>query len=559
MASLLPCIHFAVAAAPEASDLANDALPSGDVTTYGMGYGLQRHSPLKQIDRSSVRRLVPVWNLSLASNQPMEAQPLLYDGVMYVTTVDSTVALDALSGKMLWRSALTLPQDVYGITCCGNHSRGGAIFGGKLFRGTLDAHVIALDLKTGKELWRQKTADYTEGYSISGAPLIAEGVLITGIAGGEYGIRGFLDGWNPDTGEHLWRRYTTAGPGEAGANTWVGDNYQRGGAATWLTGTYDAALGLVYWGTGNGGPWSPAMRNSGKVLDNLYINSVIAIRPKSGEIVWHYQFSPNDPYDYDGVNELVMADLPVAGKSQPVLMQANRNGFFYVLDRKNGKLLAANQFVDKLNWAKGVDLKSGRPIDTELTTMIKTTEKMKDSVEIWPSGLGGKNWSPMSYSPQEQLVFANTLNFTFTYRTEPAPRKKGAFYLGVDFTGFGFPDPNRGYLKAIEPLTGKTRWQVPFEIPNFGGVLSTDGGLVFTGAMTGEFMAFDSSTGKKLWQFQTGSGIVGQPIAWEHAGRQYVTVTSGVGGVYPLFSGDARLQTVPPGGSLVTFALPDAQ
>lgn len=552
-------VAWAGDAGPSADDLVNDPSTPADVTTYGMSYGLQRHSPLKQIDRDSVTRLVPVWNLSLANNFPQENQPLIYDGTMYVTAVDSTVAIDAATGRQLWKTMLTLPQDVFAITCCGNHSRGAAIFGGKLFRGTLDAHVIALDLKTGKEVWRQKAADYTEAYSISGAPVIADGVLITGIAGGEYGIRGFLDGWNPATGEHLWRKYTTAAPGEKGGDTWEGDNYLRGGAATWLTGTYDPELKLVFWGTGNGGPWSPGLRNAGKVKDNLYINSALAIRPKSGEIVWHYQFSPNDPFDYDGVNELVMANLEIGGKPRKVLLQANRNGFFYVLDRATGKLLAANQFVEKLNWAKGVNLKTGRPIDTEMTTHIKKTPKMTEGVDVWPSGLGGKNWSPMSYSPSENLVFANTLNFTMPYRAEPAAKKKGAMYLGVDFTGFGFPDPNRGYLKAIEPLTGKTRWEVPFEIPNFGGVLSTDGGLVFTGSMTGEFMAFASNDGKKLWKFQTGSGIIGLPITWERDGKQYVTVTSGVGGVYPLFSGDPRLGSVPPGSSVWTFALLDAK
>jgi alcohol dehydrogenase (cytochrome c) len=544
------------AVAPEATDLLNDAAVIGDVTTYGMGYGQQRHSPLKQIDRQSVRRLVPVWNLSLANNFPQEAQPLLIDGIMYVTTIDATVAIDATTGKQIWRTPITLPQDVFAITCCGAHSRGAAAYQGKLFRGTLDAHVVALDLKTGKELWRVKSADYQEGYSISGAPLIANGVLLTGIAGGEYGVRGFLDGWDPDSGKHLWRRYTTAAPDEPGGKTWSGDSYLRGGGATWLTGSYDAELDLVFWGVGNGGPWSPALRNPGGPRDNLYINSALAVRPKTGEIAWHYQFSPNDPFDYDGVNELVLADLTVAGKARKVLIQANRNGFFYVIERGTGKLLAANPFVDKVNWAKGVDLKTGRPIDSEMTARIRTVAQMDEAVEVWPSALGGKNWSPMSWSASDGLAFANTLNFSFPYRTQKEERRKGAFYLGIDFTGFSFPENGpRGFLKAIEPLSGKSRWQVPFDIPNLGGVLSTDGGLVFTGALTGEFMAFDSSNGNKLWQFQTGSGVIGIPVTWERGGRQYVSVTSGVGGVYPLFSGDARLNSVPPGGSVWTFAL----
>jgi alcohol dehydrogenase (cytochrome c) len=549
---------LALAAGPTADDLLNDQKTPTDVTTYGMGYGLQRHSPLKQIDRGNVKRLVPIWSLSLASNLSEEAQPLLIDGVLYVTSTDNTVAVDALTGKQKWRVPLSLPQDVFSKACCGANNRGAAAYNGKLFRATLDSHIVALDMATGKELWNNKVADYKEGIAMTGAPLIAEGVLITGMAGGEYGARGFIDGWNPDTGEHLWRRYTTAAPGEKGGDTWNGNAYLTGGAPTWLTGSYDPELGLVFWGAGNGGPWNTSMRNGeGKPKDNLFTNSALAIKPKTGEIVWHYQFSPNDPFDYDGVNELVLADLTVNGKPHKVIMQANRNGFFYILDRTNGKLLAANPFIDKINWAKGIDMKTGRPIDTDLTKQIRSAVHMDKPVEVWPSALGGKNWSPMSYSPAEGLVFANTLNFSIPYRGEEQKLEKGSFWLGVDLQGFTFPDQNRGYLKAIDPLTGKSKWQVPFAIPNFGGILSTDGGLVFTGAMTGEFMAFDSQTGNKLWQFQTGSGVISLPITWERNGKQYVTVVSGIGGVYPLFSGDERLGAIPVGGSLWTFSLFD--
>lgn len=558
-AAVLACAP-AAAAGPDAQQLINDQNSAQDVLTYGMGYDLRRHSPLARIDRKNVHRLVPVWSYSLASNLPQEGQPLIRDGVMYFTATDATVAIDALSGKQVWKTPVWLPQDVFAVACCGANNRGPAIYRDKLFRVTLDAHVVALDAKTGKELWRSKAAQYSDGYAMTGAPLIADGVLITGIAGGEYGIRGFIDGWNPDTGERLWRRYTTAAPGEPGGDTWNGDTFLTGGAPTWLTGSYDPELNLVFWGVGNGGPWNPMLRNaSGPARDNLYTNSALAIRPKTGELVWHYQFSPNDPFDYDGVNELILAELPIGGKPHKIIMQANRNGFFYILERATGKLLAANPFVDKINWAARIDMKTGRPVDTELTRRVRSSLEMTEPVEIWPSALGGKNWSPMAYSPSEGLAFANTLNFGFPYRTEKAELQQGSFYLGMDLTGFTYTNGPRGYLKAIDPHTGKSKWQVAFDIPNFGGVLSTAGGLVFTGTLTGEFMAFDSAAGNKLWQFQTGSGIVGLPVTWEHNGRQYVTIASGLGGVYPLFSGDERLNAVPLGGSLWTFALYDKE
>ena len=542
------------AAGPTEADLRKDATTVGDITTYGGGYDLQRYSPLKEINRSNASRLVPVWNLSLANNYPQEGQPLLIDGVMYETTTDATVALDPLTGKQIWRTPITLPQDVHAVACCGSHNRGAAAYQGLLFRGTLDAHVIALGMKTGKEVWRQKAANYLDGYSMTGAPLIANGVVITGIAGGEYGTRGFLDGWDPATGKKLWRRYTTAAPDEPGGDSWAGpEAYLEGGGPTWLTGSYDPDMDLVFWGTGNGGPWNPTGARKGQ---NLYICSALAIRPKTGEIVWHYQFSPNDPYDYDGVNELVLAELTIEGKERKVILQANRNGFFYVLDRATGELLAANPFVDKINWAEGIDLESGLPIDTEMTKMVRNTPEMDEPVDVWPSALGGKNWMPMSYDPESGLAFANTLNFGYPYRSISETKEPKTLYLGMEFVGFTWPENGmRGYLKAIEPLTGKTRWQVPSELPNFSGVLSTAGGVVFTGRMDGEFAAYDSATGEKLWGFQTGSGITGIPVTWERNGTQYVTVASGVGGVYSMFSGDERLQNIPPGGSLWTFAL----
>jgi alcohol dehydrogenase (cytochrome c) len=427
-----------------------------------------------------------------------------------------------------------------------------AVHEGILYRTTIDAHVVALNIADGKTLWRSKAQDYKEGYSMTHAPLVAGGVLITGIYGGEYGTRGFLKGWDLKTGKELWTRYTTAAPDEKGGNTWNKDAYLKGGAPTWLTGSYDPDMDLVFWGTGNGGPWNPAVRGG----ESLYICSVLAIRPKTGEIVWFYQFSPGDPFDYDGVNELVLADLKVDGKTEKVLMQANRNGYFYVLSRSNGKLLAANAFAKKINWASGIDMKTGRPVDTNVTKMIRTTPEMNEHVDIWPSVFGAKNWQPMSFDPNKQVAYVNTNNFGWKYKTIKQDYKKGAWYFGVDIGGWVEPaDGYRGALSAIDPMTGKILWELPTKVPFWSGTLATAGDLVFTGAQTGEFIAVDSTNGKKVWEFQTDSGITGLPIAWSHNGKQYITVTSGAATVYAALGGDPNLPPMPSGSTLWTFAI----
>ena len=486
-----------------ASAQTNDQLIKGasdtaNVLNYGMGYNLQRFSPLTQINKDNAKNLVPVWNYSFADDRSEESQPLIYQGVLYVTTHAATMAIDA---------------------------------------------------KTGKELWRQKAAEIKEGYSMTVAPLVADGVVLTGISGAEFGTRGFIDGWDPATGKHLWRTHTIPGPDEPGGDTWKGDTWKLGGGSTWITGSYDAELNTVYWGIGNPGPFNSAVRPG----DNLYTCSVLALDPKTGTMKWHYQFSPNNPFDYDAVAEMVLADMNVEGKPTKVLMDANRNGFFYVLDRTNGKLLAANPYV-KVNWASSIDLKTGKPVETDVIKDARDGKK----VVVYPSILGGKNWEPMSFNPQTGLAYANTLAFGGHYKTEPATYKQGEFYLGMDLTDlWDWPegDAPRGHLKAIDPMTGKTKWEVGSAIPRFSGVMSTAGGVVFSGQLTGEFEAFDADSGKKLWSFQTGSGIEGQPVTWQQDGVQYVAVASGYGGVYSIFSGDERLANVPAGGSLWVFAV----
>ena len=533
--------------AQTADELKKGAGDTKGVVNYGMGYNLQRYSPLTQINTKNVGRLVPVWNYSYDDNRSEESQPLVYKGVLYVTTNAATMAVDAKTGHQIWKTKVDYPPETPRIVCCGIINRGAAIYDGKIFRTTLDANVIALDAKTGKEVWKANAIDFKNGYSMTVAPLVADGVVITGISGAEFGTRDFIDGWDPATGKHLWRTYTIPGPGEPGHDTWPGDTWEHGGGSTWITGSYDPELNTVYWGIGNPGPFNAAGRKG----DNLYTDCVLALDPKTGAIKWHYQFTPQDPFDYDSVAEMVLADINVHGKPTKVLMDANRNGFFYVIDRTNGKLLAANPYV-KVNWASGIDMKTGRPFETEVTAKARAGEK----VTVFPAILGGKNWEPMSFNPKTGLAYANTLNFGGHYKAVPAEYKAGDWYVGMDLTDlWEWGTGPRGYLKAIDPVTGKAKWEAPSDIPRFSGVLSTAGGVVFAGKLTGEFEAFDAENGKRLWHFKTGSGIEGQPITWEQDGVQYVAVSSGIGGVYSLFSGDERLKGVPAGGSLWVFAL----
>ncbi len=521
-----------------------------NVLTFGMGYSQQRYSPLKQINKSNIKRLVPVWSASLNNDLGEQAQPMVYNGVLFVPTVKATFAIDIATGRQLWVTPVDYAPDVPRVVCCGLINKGIAIYNGKVFRGTLDAHVVALDMKTGKQVWKQKAAEWKEGYSMTNAPQIANGVLVTGISGGEYGIRGFIDGWDTESGKHLWRTHTTAAPGEPGGDTWpAGTNhYLRGGAGTWMTGSYDPELDLVYWGTGNAGPWNSTERPG----DNLYVASVIAVRPKTGQIVWHYQWTPGDMYDYDGINENILAELRIDGQPRKVLMHADRNGFLYVIDRTNGKLLAANAYA-KVNWADGIDMKTGRPIPSALTKQLQAGQH----IDIWPSYRGGKNWAPMAFNPNTGLLYANTINQSMEYWFDKVPEYKEGFrYTGI---GFKFHDPADGeawgFFEAIDPLTAKTKWKIPLtDFNHWAGMISTAGGLLFTGKRTGELIAIDDETGKILWQFKTSSGIHSMPITYTYKGRQYVTVINGLGGNSGINSPAVR-QHVSPGASVWTFAL----
>jgi alcohol dehydrogenase (cytochrome c) len=530
--------------AQTADDLLNDGKNTGNVTTQSMGYARQSYSSLKQINASNVKRLVPVWSTSLWNDVGELAAPAIYNGVMYVINGRWTFALDVQTGRQIWRTPVALETGTVGAAI----TRGApAIYNGKLFRVTYDNHLVALDMKTGAEVWNQKFADKKDGYYATGAPIVANGVLISGMAGGERTTRGFIDGWDPETGKKLWRRYTIPAPGEPGSETWPkgSDAWMYGGGPTWRSGSYDPQLDLVYWGTGNAEPYDPHPREG---LDSLFTSSVLAIRPKTGEIACYYQFTPNDVYDVDGTDEMLLADIQVAGRPRKVMIQANKNGFLYVLDRANCSLIAAHPLV-KINWASHVDLQTGRPVLTDVYKRFFAGEE----VEIWPSR--GTNAVPIAFDPNTGLVYASTWDVP---RIQKIASPK-AQVLGADSTGVTARVPDvkpgdvLGHFVAINPITGQKKWEMPLtDLPGSAGMLATGGGLVFTGKLTGEFVALDAATGKTLWQFQTGSSLNATAITYTHNGRQYVSVASGRGGV---LANRYAAEKVPAGGSVWTFAL----
>ena len=535
-------------AAQTSADLIADGKNTDNVLNYGMGYHQNRYSALKQINRQTVKKLVPAWNVSLNSSYGEQGQPLVNDGLLFAADAEATVAIDLANGRQIWRVPVDFDPATPRVVCCGVSNKGPAVYNGKVFRGTLDAYLVALDQKTGKQVWKEKVAEWKEGFSITGAPLVANGVLISGMSGAEFGVRGFLDGYDPDTGKRLWRLYTIPAPGEKASETWPkDDSWQRGGGSTWITGSYDPELDLVYWGIGNAGPWNPG----GRPGDNLYTASVLAIKPKTGEVVWHYQLVPNEMFDLDATWEWILADIPVDGAKRKVMMHFSRGGFLYVLDRSNGQLLSAKPF-EKVNWATHVDMATGRPVESDVAKRVRAGEQ----IELWPGQWGGKNWAHAAFNPETGLLYANTMHNSRMIKFVPVEYKVGQRYVGLE----NLPAPREpgspiAHVDAIEPLTAKYKWRTPImDIPHYSAMLATAGGLLFTGKETGEFIAIDIDTGKTVWQFQTGSGINAQPITFTHQGRQYVAIQSGIGGVNVLRMGEA-LKNVPRGGSVWAFAL----
>lgn len=530
---------------------------------YGGDNGNQRFSQGSQITPANVSKLNVKWALQLGSNRSQESSPILVGDTLYVTSSfgpKNVFAVNAKTGEVRWKWSPEMPKGVEQYACCDVNNRGVAYNDGKIFVGRLDAKVTALDAKSGKEMWTQTVVDYTQGSVITSPPVVAKNVIITGFGGGEYGVRGALVALDQATGKEVWRTHTVPVGNEKNADTWKGDTGKTGGGAAWNVGSYDPKLNLVYYGTSNPGPWTAIVRGNdssdiGK-FTNLYTASVIAMNPDTGNIVWHYQFTPHDAWDYDGVNELVFADLPVDGKKVPVIMQANRNGFFYVIDRANGKLISAKNFVPT-NWATGIDLKTGMPI--EAPNNEKRPRLKKWAKDICPNLVGGKNWMPMSYNPKTGLVYIPTMNMCMDLEGIQEEYKRGQFYLGVNFD-LDKPGPGGylGGLKAWDPVAQKEVWFIKDDLPFNGGTMTTTTGLVFAGDIKGTFRAHDAKTGKELWKFNTGSGISAAPISYTLDGKQYVAVTSGRTQSMPAFFGkigEKMVAASPEGGTLFVFTL----
>lgn len=519
---------------------------------YLRTYNSQAYVPFDQVNTGNVAKLKEVWSYSIPIKNGFEAPPIVNGREMIVTTpLNHVLAFDAVSGNLLWKYDYPLNKLALRTVCCDVVNRGVALYGNNAYLKTLDNHVIALDARTGKVVWNHTV--YHEpgvGYFMTGAPLIVDNRLIVGIACGEYGGRGFLVALDPNTGKQLWKTYTVPAPGEPGGDTWPAGRYEHGGGATWTTGSYDPETDTLFWGVGNPGPWLSSERK-GK---NLYTDSILALDPKTGHIKWYYQATPNDPWDYDGVNVIVLADITYEGKSRKVLYQANRNGWFIVLDRTNGKFIYAKPFLPKVTSVTGYS-KDGEPT-------INEANKPDVGKEVFtcPAFFGGTNWWAPSFDPHTGYAYVPTeLTCMKIAGKSPAPFKAGLGYLNESFEVQPMPDTDGwGELQAIDVATGNQVWKHVTKMPWNDGTLSTAGGLVFSGTPDRKFYAFDAKTGKILWEHQMSSGVIGQPVSFMVGGKQYIAVQAGWGGVSPLWGGPKMVpmfKNIPLGGRVYIFAL----
>jgi alcohol dehydrogenase (cytochrome c) len=487
----------------------------GNWLTYSGNHQSHRHSLLTQINPRNIARLKPAWVYQIRNAGEVETSPIVLDGVLYITEKPNVVtALDGKTGRPLWSYRRALPTGI--PACCGPVNRGVAILDDLLFLGTYDAHLVALDLRTGKERWDVIVGDYKVSHTITVAPLAVKDKVIVGIAGGDWGIRGFLDAYDAKTGERSWRLWTVPGPGEPGSETWAGDSWKTGGATTWVTGSYDPELNLIYWGTGNPGPDYNGDVRAG---DNLYSASLLAIDADSGKLRWHFQFTPHDVHDWDSNQVPVLMDGVVNGRRRKLVLQANRNAFYYVLDRTTGEFLSGKPYV-KQTWASGLDAR-GRPL------VLPNTDPTPEGTLVYPGLGGGTNWYSPSYSPSTGLFYV------------PAQEDYGQFYYklkaeyvpGSIFESGGTRDlagvEHYGAIKALEAETGKLCWEFRLHTPSSAGVLSTAGGLVFTGTREGWFFALDAASGKPLWHFQTGGEIGASPVSFLVDQKQHIAIAAG--------------------------------
>ena len=536
---LAPHAHAATPANVDAARLGKADRDAANWLSYGRTYSEQRFSPLAKITADNASQLGLAWSADLDTNRGQQATPLVIDGVMYVSTAWSMVkAYDAATGKLLWSYDPEVPREVGVKGCCDVVNRGVAAWKGKIYVGTFDGRLVALDARTGKPKWSVVTGDQSN-LTITGAPRVVKGRVIIGMSGGEYGIRGYLSAYDAETGKLAWRFYTVPGDPskpfenkamEMAAKTWSGEYWKLGGGGTtWDAISYDPDLNLVYFGVGNGIEWARNYRTKSKG-DNLFLSSIVALNADTGKYVWHYQATPGEEWDFDAVQQLMQADLKIDGKQRKVIMQANKNGFFYVLDRTNGKLISATTFVP-INWASGVDPKTGRPIENPGIRYDQTGKPFA----MMPGALGAHSWQPMAYSPKTGLVYIPAqeigLEFIPVEGLKPTPMGWNVSVATVNTPG------TKGYLIAWDPVQRKEVWRVGYQGPWNGGTLTTAGNLVVQGDASGSFNAYRADTGEKLWSTPAQSAVMAGPMTYEVNGEQYIAVMSGWGGAYPLLEG----------------------
>ncbi|PZU07245.1 methanol/ethanol family PQQ-dependent dehydrogenase [Sphingomonas sp.] len=578
-------------------DILGDETSNDNVLMYGAGVRAQRYSTLDQINDQTAAKLKPKWTFSFGDERQrgQEGQALIYDGVIYITASYSRIfALDAKTGQKIWSYSYRLPDDIR--PCCDVVNRGAAIYGDKIFFGTLDAAMVALDRKTGKVIWRKKFQDHTAGYTMTGAPTIVKDaktgkvMLIHGSSGDEFGAVGELYARDPDTGDELWMRPMVEGhqgrlngkphtfTGNPKAPSWPNDKdgkkveaWNHGGGAPWQSATYDVKTNTIVIGTGNPAPWNTNKRSPG---DSLYTSGQIYIEPSTGEPVGFFQHTPNDAWDFSGNNPIVLFDLKKDGKIIRAGAHADRNGYFFLTDldtmtKRDGRIskqvggaIGIYPFVPEITWATGWDVKKGRPIEQpgQRPPSPEPGQERGKTVEVSPNFLGGTNWMPMSYNPDTNLFYIPSNDWKEDYWTENVTYSKGAAYLGQGFRiKRKYPD-HVGVLRAMDPVTGKIAWEAKEHLPLWGGNLTTKGNIVVQGTSDGYVKIFNAKTGAELWKFQTGSGVVSVPITWEDEGKQYIGLASGYGGAVPLWGGDMAdlTKTVSQGGSFWVFELPDS-
>jgi len=475
----------------------------------------QRYSLLDEINIDNIDQLEMKWAYQIPVIDRAETVPLVVDGIMFITEAPSNVvAVDAATGRQYWRYDHELPDDLR--ICCGRNNRGVAILGETLFMSTLDAHLVAIDARTGNLLWDAEVAEHSSGYSKTAAPMIVKDKVVTGIAGGEFGIRGFIDAYDAATGELAWRAYTIPGPGEFGNDTWSGDSWKTGGSATWITGAYDPDLNLVYWGTGNPGPdWN----GDARLGDNLYSDSALALNGDTGEIEWYFQFTPHDVHDWDAIQVPILADIEFQGQERKVMMWANRNAFFYTIDRATGEFLMGKPFATQ-TWAEGLDV-NGAPI--RVPGLFPTYE----GIMVSPPITGGTNWYSPGYSQQTGLFYVTSFDGEQIFF-----KRDEEYEEGERFTGGGgrYDQPMDAFhssIRAIDPATAEIQWEFPIMPRSSAGITTTAGGLVFTGSADGYFFALNAETGEELWNISLGRRVHSAPITFEAEGKQYVSIASG--------------------------------